>query len=413
VDLPAVHEAMALFEELFGPYPFANPDYGIEKYGHAEVIWGGAMEHQTMTSLGSTFIRGDGRSAWAIARELAHQWLGNAVTPTTVDDIWLAGGFATYCEVLFAASRGGLAAGQRWLRERRHSPFLDGPIYDPDATYGTTVYWKGAWVLHSLRWVLRVEFGEEQGDAFFFQILRDQVTLPRRQYKNASTADFVRLVEETANRDLRWFFGPWVYGTDRPVVRFDWTSQPRGGETQVFVSLEQIQDAPLYPKGSPYPNSPDFFPMPWEVRMYSDTGDSTSVIVQQRSRFVSATLTASHPVTRVELDPDRWWLRTIERGSAVEADQLLAEPIPNPSPGDIRILYAVPGESGVSIEIFDTGGRRVRELVTRDASSGTRGVHEAVWDARDDAGEKMASGIYFVRARSEGRTDTRRVVVLR
>jgi aminopeptidase N len=413
VDLASVHESMALFEDLFGPYPFANPDIGIEKYGHAEVIWGGAMEHQTMTSLGRTFLPGDSSGAWAIAHELAHQWFGNAVTPTTFDDIWLAEGFATYCEALFAESRGGLAAGQRWLRERRHSNFLDGPIYDPDATYGATVYWKGAWVLHSLRWVMRVEFGEEEGDALFLQILRDQVNLPRRKYQNASTADFVRLVEESANRDLRWFFGPWVYGTDRPTVRFDWTAQPRGNETDVFVSLEQIQDAPLYPKGSPYPANPDFFPMPWEVRMYSDDGDSTSVIVHQRSRFENATLTASHAVIRVELDPDRWWLRTIQRGTAIEEGRLLAEPIPNPSPGEIRILYSVPGESGVSVQIFDTNGRCVRELVDRGASSGTRGVHEAIWDARDDSGNEMASGIYFVRARGEGRTDTRRVVVLR
>lgn len=413
IDLATVHESMALFEDRFGPYPFANPEIGIEKYGHAEVIWGGAMEHQTMTSLGSTFIRGDGSSAWAIAHELAHQWFGNAVTPATFDDIWLAEGFATYCEALFQESRGGLAAGQRWLRERRHSNFLDGPIYNPDATYGSTVYWKGAWVIHSLRWVMRVEFGEVEGDAIFFQILREQVTRPLRRYKNASTADFVRLAEEIANRDLRWFFGPWVYGTDRPVVRFDWIAEPHGATTDVFVSLEQIQEAPLYPKGSPYPVNPDFFPMPWEVRLYSDQGDSTSVIVQQRSRFENVALTANHPVTRVELDPDRWWLRTIERGSAIEEGRLLAAPIPNPSPREVRLLYSVPTASGVSIEIFDASGRRVRQLVDRDDSTGTRGAHEAVWDARSDSGEEVSSGIYYVRARGEGRSDTRRVVVLR
>ena len=39
---------LSVFSELFGPYPFLN-----EKYGHAEFGWGGGMEHQTISSMGS------------------------------------------------------------------------------------------------------------------------------------------------------------------------------------------------------------------------------------------------------------------------------------------------------------------------------------------------------------------------
>ncbi|MEZ4654732.1 MAG: M1 family metallopeptidase [Candidatus Eisenbacteria bacterium] len=414
VDLATVHESMRAFEKLFGPYPFADPEIGIEKYGHAEVIWGGAMEHQTMTSLGSTFIRGDGSSAWAVAHELSHQWFGNAVTPTTWDDIWLNEGFATYCEALFLESRGGLAANREWMQTRRHSIFLDGPIYDPDAIYSSTVYWKGAWVLHSLRWVMRVEFGAEEGDARFFQILREHVTRTRRRYQNASTGDFVRLAEEISGRDLRWFFGPWVYGTDRPTVRFGWTAETvDAAHSRVFLSLEQTQDAPLYPKGSPYPVNQDFFPMPWEVRLTSDTGDTTWVVVQQLSRFQDAVLEVDHRVTGVDLDPNRWWLRNIELGSAVESGQLLAAPLPNPAPGDVRIRYSVPTTAGIALDIFDSGGRRIRRLLGRESTAGTLGTHQTIWDGRDEYGEDAASGIDFLRADAEGRTETRRLVLIR
>ncbi|HEY3385626.1 MAG TPA: hypothetical protein VGK46_03885, partial [Saprospiraceae bacterium] len=40
-------DIMALYNELFGTYPFAK-----EKYGHAEFGWGGGMEHQTMSFMG-------------------------------------------------------------------------------------------------------------------------------------------------------------------------------------------------------------------------------------------------------------------------------------------------------------------------------------------------------------------------
>lgn len=42
-----VPEMLRIYSNLFGPYPFLK-----EKYGHAVFEWGGAMEHQTLTSIG-------------------------------------------------------------------------------------------------------------------------------------------------------------------------------------------------------------------------------------------------------------------------------------------------------------------------------------------------------------------------
>ncbi len=36
------------FSELFGEYPFVD-----EKYGQADFLWSGGMEHQTCTSYGT------------------------------------------------------------------------------------------------------------------------------------------------------------------------------------------------------------------------------------------------------------------------------------------------------------------------------------------------------------------------
>ena len=74
-----------------------------EKYGHAEFDWGGAMEHQTCTSMGSF---GPG----IISHELAHQWYGDMITCKDWHHIWLNEGFATYSEAVYIEAKSGKAA---------------------------------------------------------------------------------------------------------------------------------------------------------------------------------------------------------------------------------------------------------------------------------------------------------------
>ena len=56
---------------MFGEYPFVD-----EKYGQADFLWGGGMEHQTCTSYGSW-------NEGLYAHEIAHQWWGDMITCDT------------------------------------------------------------------------------------------------------------------------------------------------------------------------------------------------------------------------------------------------------------------------------------------------------------------------------------------
>ena len=69
---------METFSNLYGDYPF-------EKYGNAVTNFAtySAMEHQTMTTLGSQNINGNHGGEMVIAHELAHMWYGDCLTCLT------------------------------------------------------------------------------------------------------------------------------------------------------------------------------------------------------------------------------------------------------------------------------------------------------------------------------------------
>jgi flagellar hook assembly protein FlgD len=72
----------------------------------------------------------------------------------------------------------------------------------------------------------------------------------------------------------------------------------------------------------------------------------------------------------------------------------------------------VAGPGRMRIRLYDVSGRLVRTLVDRAYAAGMNYV--AVWDGRDDAGNSVPRGVYFVRMGApSGATFNGRVVFLR
>ncbi|MFH1502271.1 MAG: BNR-4 repeat-containing protein [Candidatus Eisenbacteria bacterium] len=83
---------------------------------------------------------------------------------------------------------------------------------------------------------------------------------------------------------------------------------------------------------------------------------------------------------------------------------------PNPFSGSTEIAYALGSGGRVSLRVYDASGRVVRAVVDDELPAGR---HSAVWDGRDGRGHLVASGVYFVRLEADGRTETRRAVLVR
>jgi hypothetical protein len=83
---------------------------------------------------------------------------------------------------------------------------------------------------------------------------------------------------------------------------------------------------------------------------------------------------------------------------------------PNPCPGSASFAFTLPAAGEAAVGVYDIAGRLVTEL-----HSGTAAAGESVlrWDAKDAAGRPVASGVYFIRLRSKGQTETARLVLIR
>lgn len=76
------------------------------------------------------------------------------------------------------------------------------------------------------------------------------------------------------------------------------------------------------------------------------------------------------------------------------AEFSLSQNYPNPFNHSTIIKYALPAASQVRIRIYNILGQRVRNLVNEPQEEGHKTIH---WDAKDDKGAEVSSGIYFYR----------------
>jgi aminopeptidase N len=296
-----VRPAMEIYAGLFGEYPFLR-----EKYGMAEFPFGGAMEHQTITSISSSSVGSvTSNNQATIVHELAHHWWGDLVTMKTWDDIWLNEGFATYSEVLFFEHFAGVDPGDL-LSRSYDDGIVDGALRgtviaeDPDSPFNDNgaIYRKGGWVLHMLRHVM--------GDQKFFSALKQYAI--RYAFSNASTRDFQQVCEEFYGSSLEWFFRQWIYTPGRPIykVSVDISAAEQQGNYNVTVVLKQKQTQEIPGRGSAT------YIMPLDITTHYSDGSSDTRIVVNDSRKQKFEYAVSKNPVNVVLDEAHWVLRKVK-----------------------------------------------------------------------------------------------------
>jgi hypothetical protein len=83
---------------------------------------------------------------------------------------------------------------------------------------------------------------------------------------------------------------------------------------------------------------------------------------------------------------------------------------PNPFNPLTRIGFSLDERARVALRVYDISGKVVKTLVHETLAAGR---HTATWDGEDESGRSVASGVYVCRLETTGKTDTRKMVLLR
>jgi hypothetical protein len=83
---------------------------------------------------------------------------------------------------------------------------------------------------------------------------------------------------------------------------------------------------------------------------------------------------------------------------------------PNPFNPETTIRFQLAQAGSARLEVFNLAGQRVRVLQDGDLPAGT---HSLRFDARNDAGRELGSGLYFYRLSAGGQSRTERMLLVR
>lgn len=167
-----------------------------------------------------------------------------------------------------------------------------------------------------------------------------------------------------------------------------------------------------------WPGSPSFDGaemLPWALDQYTEwcTSDPVSWKERMRNAAVYAIQGNRNPfIDHPEFITAIWdstAVTAVETPAAARLPQL-APARPNPASSVARLAFDLPVAQTVSLSVYDVQGHRVRTVASGRWEAGS---HTVAWEGLDDAGHRVANGLYFVRFEAGGVARTQRLSWIR
>ena len=271
------------FTRNFGQFPWIE-----EKLGIVNTPYFG-MEHQTVIAYGNEYKNNEKGYDFLLFHEMAHEWWGNYLSVSDWSDFWIHEGFAVYSEALYIEEKHGFEEYNSFFTKNilKKIPQSKPIVLERNSTMNQVVgldpYYKGAFVLHMLRYLV--------GDEDFFKILEDLLHSKKQLPNNqVTTSDFIDIVHSVIETNIDWFFKVYLYENQYPVI----SQKISHGSNHTFVELFWEN------KG---------FSMPVEIFYKSNVGFTKKKLVLSNEPI----MIAIPQYNKIRIDPDKRVLLTIDK----------------------------------------------------------------------------------------------------
>jgi aminopeptidase N len=241
-----VKPTLACFERFFGKYPFWDDGYALVETPYL------GMEHQGAIAYGNRYMRGylggmipsDMDWDYIIVHETGHEYFGNSISCNDLSEMWIHESFTTYMEALFVECKYSYQDALRYLAGQRsfignEEPILGPPDVNWENWKHSDHYYKGAWVLHTLRHVI----GD---DDLWWKLLKD--FHQENKISNVTTQDFNQFLSQRAGRDFTQILDQYLWYPDIPrlkvelrekgknlIVKLNWEAEVEGFSMPILV----------------------------------------------------------------------------------------------------------------------------------------------------------------------------------
>ncbi len=231
-----VKPMLACYEKYFGKYPFWDDGYALVETPYL------GMEHQSAIAYGNEYMRGylGGMIPkgidfdYIIIHETGHEYWGNSISCADHAEMWIHESFCTYSEALYVEYMYNFDEAVRYLAMQKFFVENKKPILGPmNVNFGdwghSDHYYKGSWVLHTLR-------NSINDDEKWFGLIKS--FYQKHKISIISTEDFVTYASEYLKRDMTKFFEQYLEHPTIPTLLYRVKKKGKGVEVSVAMKSD-------------------------------------------------------------------------------------------------------------------------------------------------------------------------------
>ncbi len=226
-----------------------------------------------------------------VLNQVARQWWGGLLSPISRNHIWIVNGLARYSEALYFESTTGPSGVETEMRDiyvealtQPDPPLIQSARYeDYSPEFWAATAGKGSAVLNMLRGVL----GKDKFEQVLKRFAREYA------YKQVSTNDFRKVVEQVHGQDLGYFFIQWIESSGAPEFKLAYTVFRTAKGFRVLGKVSQDLDT---------------FRMPVKLKIETEGNPEEKIVEVVGTSSEFSVETFGKPIL-VKLDPDMQVLR--------------------------------------------------------------------------------------------------------